>query len=150
MTSVLAPCARCESPLEQGDLRCAICGQAAPAAAESGRAELKVQVLRCDGCGAAVSYDPAVQAPRCAFCDSVMHVESVEDPMEQTELYLPFTVATEAARKALRAWLGSLGFFRPPDLRDEARVESLRPLFWVGWVFDAEALISWFGSFSPF
>jgi hypothetical protein len=135
-------CARCESPLEIGDLRCAICAEATPATPETATNVL-VQILRCAGCGAAVSYDAETQAPRCGFCDSVMELEEIVDPDEQTGRHLPFTVDTDTARAAVRNWLGSLGWFRPADLRTEARLESIRPLFWVAWVFDAEALISW-------
>lgn len=144
MTTFLADCERCESPLERGDLRCAICGEAAPAGEAAPETEVvNIEVLRCKGCGAAVEYDPDAQAPQCAFCDSVMKVEKIEDPMEQTGLTLRFTVDEPEARAALRKWFGSLGWFRPSDLRTEARVESLKPLFWVAWVFDATALISW-------
>jgi len=142
MAGELSPCTRCESPLERGDLRCAICGQAVPQHGGT-RDTLAVEVLRCAGCGAAVAYDAATQAPRCAFCDAVMHVESIEDPMEQTEAFLPFKVSSEEASRSLRAWLGGLGWFRPPDLVRSSRLENARPLFWVGWVFDANALVSW-------
>jgi hypothetical protein len=104
---------------------------------------VQVQVLRCQGCGAAVSYDAKVQAPRCAFCDSVMALEAPQDPLEEPEAFLPFQVTPGEARVALKRWLGSLGWFRPDDLRSESRVETLRPLVWVGWVFDVETLASW-------
>jgi hypothetical protein len=142
MSAIVATCERCESALEKGDLRCAICGEAALAKIE-GRAAVEVKVLRCEGCGAALSYDPGVQAPQCGYCGSVMHVESIEDPMEQTESFLPFTVDVPSARQALRRWLGNLGRFRPSDLKSTARLESLRPLWWVAWAFDATASISW-------
>lgn len=139
----MSDCSRCETPLERGDLRCAICGLSAPA---RGRAETEhtvVQILRCTGCGAAVSYSTEAQAPACGFCDSVLEVESVEDPMEQTELFLPFSIPPETARAALTAWFGTLGFFRVQDLKSKTTLESLKPMWWVGWVFVAEALISW-------
>lgn len=142
MTDAAPICGRCESPVEAGDLRCAICGQALPAGT-AGREVVVVDVHRCKGCGAAVEYDPDARAPRCVFCDRVMELERMEDPVEQTEAWLPFTATSAQARDALRRWLGSLGFFRPSDLRSEARVETLQPVWWVGWVFDAEALVSW-------
>jgi hypothetical protein len=142
MSAVVATCERCECALELGDLRCVICGQAAPRKGER-RAAIEVQVLRCEGCGAAVSYDPKVQAPKCGYCGSVMRIESIEDPMEQTESFLPFTAGAASARLALRRWLGELGRFRPSDLKSSARLESLRPLWWVAWGFDATAEISW-------
>ena len=144
MESVQTLCSRCETPIEVGDLRCAICGQSTPqdtAAQES----TVVTILRCTGCGAAVAYDPKRQAPSCSFCGSVVKVETIEDPMEQTGGYLPFTVTRDEARAALKDWLGSLGWFRPSDLRSSATLQELRPLWWVAWIFDADSKISWTG-----
>jgi rubredoxin len=129
--------------LEAGDLRCAICGQATPAERTPRTQALEVKILRCTGCGAALAYDPEHQAPSCSFCGEVVRVESVDDPMEQTEHYLPFTVTAEEARRALRTWLGSRGWFRPSDLSARAQLTELKPLWWVAWVFDAEAFLSW-------
>ena len=138
----LPACSRCDSPVEADDLRCPICSQAVP----DGRRDLEkptVEVLRCSGCGAAVTYSVRARAPECAFCGSVMHLETVSDPMEQTERFLPFHVDRDGAVGAYRRWLGGLGYFRPSDLTRAARLESLQALWWVGWVFEADALVSW-------
>jgi hypothetical protein len=135
-------CRRCQTPLEHGDLRCSICSQAAPRDLAAPQ-HTEVQILRCTGCGAAIGYDPKHQAPSCSFCDSVVKLEIVEDPLEQTQGYLPFTVSPQAAGEALQNWLGSLGWFRPSDLRSSAQLLHLRPLWWVAWVFDADSCISW-------
>jgi DNA-directed RNA polymerase subunit RPC12/RpoP len=79
---VQATCGRCDSPVEQDDLRCPICSQATPDTARADRSEAKVEVLRCNGCGAAVSYSVKARAPKCAFCGSVMHLDTMSDPME--------------------------------------------------------------------
>ena len=140
----LSPCSRCGSPLEAGDLRCAICAEVAPEpSALDSSVGLVAQVMRCEGCGAATRYSTEVQGLLCAFCGSVLHLEEVTDPIEQADGYLPFLVDGEEARGAFSRWLASLGWFRPADLRSSARLESLRPLWWVGWVFDAHALVSW-------
>ena len=139
-------CTRCHSPVEREDLRCAVCALPVPAAdrpAQVDPEEAVARILRCNGCGAAVRYRAEVQAPRCDFCASVMEVQTPDDPVEQAEAFLPFTVDPEQARAALRAWLGRLGFFRPPDLQTRAAVDALRPLWWVGWTFDAEGTMSW-------
>ncbi|WP_182866434.1 hypothetical protein [Stieleria mannarensis] len=136
-------CSRCESPLETGDLRCAICGQAALDAEADAPQKMAVQILRCTGCGAAIAYDPKHLAPSCSFCGDVVKVESIDDPMEQTEHYLPFTVTADEARAALRGWLDSRGWFRPSDLSASAQLTQLKPLWWVAWVFDADAFVSW-------
>lgn len=140
--SALVDCGRCASPLEAEDLRCAVCALPVPAVEDAPRRP-EVQIVRCDGCGAAMSYDVRVRAPRCAFCDSIAHVETPEDPVEQAEEMLPFRVTPDEARRALRSWLGGLGFFRPPDLRDAARLEALTPMLFVAWVVDVEATVSW-------
>jgi hypothetical protein len=90
-----------------------------------------------------VSYDVEVRAPACAFCGSVMHGETLSDPLEQTGFSLPFLVTRAESEKAYRQWLDGLGWFRPSDLGDTSRVEKLVPLWWVGWVVDAEATVTW-------
>jgi hypothetical protein len=136
-------CARCSTPLEVGDLRCAICGQVAPAATAMVPASASAAVLRCEQCGAAVAFTPEAQGLRCIFCTAVMRLEQPQDPIESAETILPFRVDPATANGALRAWLSTLGFFRPSDLAASARVEALRPLWWAAWIFDAQALVSW-------
>jgi hypothetical protein len=143
MSDTPAPCTRCDSPIEGDDLRCPICSLAIPAGEETDPAEPRVEILRCEGCGAAVSYNEKVRAPKCAFCGSVLHLETPPDPMEQTRHFLPFTVSRSQAAEAYRRWLEGLGAFRPSDLASSARLESLKALWWVGWVFLADALVSW-------
>ncbi len=141
----VAGCARCGSRLERGDLRCPICGLAV----EEGRggSALAVRevakVVRCDTCGASLEYSAEVKAPRCAFCASVMHVETMEDPLEQAEAFVPFTVEPSAAREALGRFLSEKRFFRPGNLAEEASVQSLRPMWWPAWAFSAGAKVSW-------
>ncbi|MFT5287094.1 MAG: hypothetical protein ACI8TQ_003270 [Planctomycetota bacterium] len=142
MSTAIGACERCNSPVEQGDLRCAICGVVVPVS-QSKREVLAIEVMRCDDCGAVTEYDVDHQAPHCAFCDATMHLERIEDPVEQAELTLPFKVTSAEASSTVKHWLGTLGWFRPGDLKTKAQVEGVRPLMWVGWCFDAEALVSW-------
>lgn len=136
-------CARCHSPLEHGDLRCAICGEVAPIETRAAQTTVSTNILRCKDCGAAIGYDIKHQAPACSFCGGVVEVESVADPMEQTELFLPFTVTEQQAQQALKQWLANQGWSRPGDLASTATFAGLKPLWWVGWVFQAEARVSW-------
>jgi len=138
-----AECRRCASPTEPSDLRCAVCGLPTPAAERAVHDAPVVEILRCDGCGAAVSYDASAREPKCGFCGAVMHVEAPDDPVEEARAYLPLLVDAETAQQGLRRWLAGLGFFRPADLHSSATVASLKPLWWVGWVFDAELVVSW-------
>jgi len=136
-------CERCDSVIEPDDLRCPVCNLVCPASRGADRPEIAADILRCSGCGAAMTYEIAERAAACAFCGSVLEVERPEDPLEEAEILLPFTVERSCARSAFRTWVGSLGWFRPGDLRTEARLETIRPLRWVGWVFDATAEVSW-------
>jgi DNA-directed RNA polymerase subunit RPC12/RpoP len=143
-TSTLeASCARCGSQLELGDLRCPICALAVPREREPRAEALTVRVVRCGTCGASLEYSAEARAPLCAYCASVMHVEMQADPVEQAGAHLPFTVAPEAARAALQAFLARKGFFRPADLSAKAALQSLQPLWWPGWAFTAEAQVAW-------
>ncbi|MEM7247004.1 MAG: hypothetical protein AAF533_16780 [Acidobacteriota bacterium] len=141
MSTALADCPRCHSPVEREDLRCVVC--ACVLAVVEDRETVRIDFLRCDGCGAAVSLREDGNALECAFCGSELHRETVEDPVDQAEAYLPFTVDREAAQDALRNWLSGLGWFRPGDLVDASRIESLQPLYWVAWVFDARVQVSY-------
>jgi hypothetical protein len=136
-------CGRCDSPLEIEDLRCPICNQAAPLTAPNDVPEAAVEVMRCDRCGAAVTYSARELAPSCVFCGSVTHIEVPKDPLEQTGFYLPMTVNRDQAVAAYTGWLRGLGWFRPTNLGSESSLESLTPLWWVGWIFSAHATVSW-------
>lgn len=140
----IGTCVRCSSPLEQGDLRCAICGLTTPEPSRDAAALApRAKVMRCSECGAAIAYDAEKAAPSCAFCGAVMRLEEPVDPVEQAEWTLPFAVEPARAQDALRAWMRSLGFFRPSDLAKESRVASLVPLWWAAWIFDARANVTW-------
>ena len=141
--AALPPCSRCQSPVEEGDLRCAICALPVPAPPQGAERKQHAQVLRCTECGAAVAFSALDQAPRCAFCGATMQVEDPVDPIEAAELRVPFAVDRAVAEAALRGWLGGRGFFAPRTLKDEAVLESLSPLCWAGWIVDADAAVAW-------
>jgi hypothetical protein len=136
-------CERCASVIAADDLRCPICNLTCPMPTAEDRTEIVVDILRCTGCGAAMTYEVAKRAAACAFCGSVLELEHPQDPVEEAERSLPFTVDRDHASASFRAWLGTLGWFRPGDLTATATIETIQPLRWVGWIFDAEATVSW-------
>ena len=135
------PCARCQTELAEGDLRCPICALATPQQARASAAA-GLQILRCDGCGVAMRYDPQKLALACAFCGASVHAEHSGDPIEATQAHLPFHVDATAAKAALRTWQQSLGFFRPSNLERRSALEGLTALYFVGWLCDGEAQVS--------
>ncbi len=138
-----AACARCETALEAGDLRCSVCALPVPVATRPREDKLRAKVLRCTDCGAVVGFSPDKQAPHCGFCNAVMAIEQPHDPIEVARVRLPFTVEREAAERALRGWLGTRGWFAPATLRDEATLESFSPLCWAAWLVSADARVAW-------
>jgi hypothetical protein len=139
---VTGPCTRCKTPLEDGDLRCAICALPVPHVPETTE-RARVQVLRCTWCNAAVAFDPGARAPKCGFCGSTMAIEEPVDPLEVARLRVPFTVDRERAEASVRAWLGKRGYFAPKALQDEAVLETLQPLCWAAWIVNAQAAVAW-------
>jgi len=138
----MTACLRCETVLEDGDLRCAICALLVPAVARPS-APVYAQVLRCGGCGAVVGFVAEAQAPRCGFCAATMAIEQPIDPIETARRRLPFAVDRDVAEAAVRGWLAARGWFAPRALASEAVLESLTPLSWAAWRVDAEARVTW-------
>jgi hypothetical protein len=141
-TATAPGCSRCETPLEEGDLRCSVCALPVPMAVVAVE-KARTAILRCTECGAAVAFDANKQAPCCGFCGATMKVEQPVDPIEVAQLTVPFKVSRELAQAHLRTWLGRRGFFAPKTLKDEAVFESLTPLCWAAWIVNATAEVSW-------
>ncbi|WP_163868520.1 zinc ribbon domain-containing protein [Myxococcus eversor] len=141
--ALVAPCARCECELEADDLRCPICGLSTPAPERAVATREQAKVVRCESCGAAVEYSVEAKAPRCDYCGAVTHVEMTVDPVDQAQGWLPFTVDPNAANQALAGFLGRKAFFRPSGLAEEAALESMKPMWWPAWVFQAGVQVSW-------
>lgn len=140
-TALALTCRRCNVALEQDDLRCPICALATTA--DLAPRPPGATILRCDGCGAAVSYNADAKALKCGFCGALMRLEQPQDPLERAESLLEFRVAPEQADRALRGWMRTLGFFRPNDLASESVIATLQPLFFCAWLVDADSTISW-------
>lgn len=136
------PCGRCSSVIEAGDLRCPVCFLALPGNASSDAAT-RVEVLRCETCGAAMKYSAAAKAPHCAFCGGVLKLEEFIDPEEQIERRLPFTVTRSVAVDVYQQWTRRQGFFRPFNFASRATLESLRAVWWPAWMVEARAVATW-------
>jgi hypothetical protein len=139
----MTACARCETAIEDGDLRCSICAFPVPVAAYSVDGKPYAQVLRCSDCGAAIAFSAEARAPRCGFCGATMAIEQPVDPIETAQLRLVFSVDRDAAEAAARGWLARRGWFAPKALSSEAVLESLTPLSWAAWLVNAQALVTW-------
>ena len=79
----------------------------------------------------------------CAFCGAATALEQVDDPVEQTESWVPFAVDQRQARAALQTWLKNLGWFRPSDLATASTIDDIKAIWWPAWIFDARARVTW-------
>jgi hypothetical protein len=139
----MTPCARCETALEPGDLRCAICALPVPDELAHTDEPPRAQLLRCGECSAAIGFSPEARAPRCGFCGATMAIEQPVDPIEEARLRVPLTVDRAAAEAALRGWLADRGWLAPPALASVAVLDSLTPVLWAAWLVNAEARVTW-------
>lgn len=100
------------------------------------------RVLECEQCGASVSMAGTETTATCAFCASAMVKE--HEPTEQMvpSAVIPFTVTKEEAQKAHKAWLRTL-WFRPSNLKKQAKVAVLDGVYTPFWTFDAKASTRW-------
>jgi DNA-directed RNA polymerase subunit RPC12/RpoP len=95
--------------------------------------------LRCSTCGAALVVDAAARTVRCPYCASPAIVERPPSPDRPVPTFtLPFTHGTNQAYAAVRAWLGSRGFFRDPRLRN-APIDEMRGVYVPAYLYAAVA-----------
>lgn len=137
----MSACARCQSVLEAGDLRCPVCSLPPP---ESERAAaITSKVLRCQECHAALRYSEQFAKTICGFCGAALELEVSTDPMEHAEAWVPFSVTKAEATSSLRGWLSKRGFFAPGDLAETAKVDSMHPMAWAAWVVTGSANVTY-------
>jgi ribosomal protein S27E len=95
--------------------------------------------VRCETCGAAVTFTPPQVAGECDFCGSPLVAQPVSaDPMLAPEGVLPFRVTQDEANGSIKRWLGSL-WFAPNALKKFAAHESVGGVYIPFWTYDAHA-----------
>ena len=126
-------CSRCESPLEEGDLRC--CGVrvagARPRAVVVEKARAPDPALHRVRRGDRVRREQAGAGVRLLRRGDEGRAARRSDRGRARCACRSPSIASSPT-PSLRAWLGKRGFFAPKTLRDEAVLESLTPLCWAG------------------
>ena len=108
------------------------------------------RVLECQGCGATVTFAPALASATCAFCGSPYSVRLAEGEMSdlrEPDGVITFAFDAQAAAHHARDWLAvqarRLGV--PDDLPDLAALDTPRPLYLPLWTFDINGEVRWSG-----
>lgn len=144
MSDELQKCPVCEALLDEEDLFCGNCGAEAPAAAgrHADASRAFTYNFRCSSCGASMSYDASAGQLRCPFCGSEELSKQADAKTIAPTRVVPFAVTRDQAVAKMRNWL-SQGFWRPGDLREQALVVAMTPVYVPYWVFAATTHTYW-------
>lgn len=96
--------------------------------------------VRCDSCGARVSFTPPEVAGECSFCGSpIVAQPRAADPLVAPEAILPFQITQKQADEAIKQWLSSR-WFAPNALKKMAYREGVSGIYLPHWTYDANTL----------
>ena len=162
------PCPGCGADLlfapEDGYLTCPYCGrkEAIPASAEEvversyeeylkPRSDQLIVIagdaleVKCDGCGATVTFTPPEVAGECAFCGrKIVAQPRSADPILAPEGVLPFRVAEKQANEVIKKWIATR-WFAPNALKKLAYQEAVGGVYLPFWTYDVNTVTHYTG-----
>ena len=93
--------------------------------------------VRCDGCGAIVTFSPPDVAGDCSFCGvPIVAQPKSADPLVSPEGILPFALSQTQSGEAVKQWISSR-WFAPNALKRLASQESVDGVYLPFWTYDA-------------
>ena len=153
------PCPSCGAYLEfnpqAGKLKCAYCSweDAIPQMAQEVKENSYEQYLqvdrttlttlsttalevKCNDCGASVTFEPPKVAGKCPFCASPIVTQPAKaSPSVQPEGIVPFKVTDKQARESIQKWLSNR-WFAPSALKSLAQQEKIQGVYLPFWTYD--------------
>jgi len=153
------PCPSCGAYLEfnpqAGKLKCAYCDweDAIPQTAQEVKENSYEQYLqvdrttlttlsttalevKCNDCGASVTFEPPKVAGKCPFCASPIVTQPAKaSPSVQPEGIVPFKVTDKQARESIQKWLSNR-WFAPSALKSLAQQEKIQGVYLPFWTYD--------------
>lgn len=127
------------NPIAELDLRDGLSADLASADMEETR------VTQCPNCAAQVEFTGGKHATECAFCATPVVVDTGVNRHSKPRAVLPFALSEEAARDAMKNWLGRL-WFAPNGLQEYARKgRRMQGIYVPYWTFDADTRSSYSG-----
>jgi len=92
--------------------------------------------VKCQSCGATVSFVPPEVARQCDFCGvQIVAQPKSADPVLAPEGILPFCITRQQADAGLRQWLQSL-WFAPNALQQFAQPDAINGIYLPFWTYD--------------
>src|SRR5688572_16935725 len=93
--------------------------------------------VKCDSCGAVVTFTPPEVAGECSFCGvKIVAQPKSADPLVAPESLLPFRISSRQSTDSVKKWLASL-WFAPNVLKKLAYHESIDGVYLPFWTYDA-------------
>lgn len=93
--------------------------------------------VKCDSCGAIVSFAPPDVAGECAFCGTkIVAQPKSADPLVAPEALLPFGISAKQSTDSVKNWLATR-WFAPNVLKRLAYQESIEGVYLPFWTYDA-------------
>lgn len=102
-----------------------------------------VKSTMCKECGATVSFGENVTSTACDFCGSSQVLEQEANRnVIRPESLVPFQVDRSAANDKFSGWIRGL-WFRPNNLKHQAKVKEMTGVYVPYWTFDAQVDSDW-------
>jgi DNA-directed RNA polymerase subunit RPC12/RpoP len=96
--------------------------------------------VKCNSCGATVTFTPPEVAGECSFCGNpIIAQPRAADPLVAPEGILPFHITQKQADEAIKQWLSSR-WFAPNALKKMAYREGVSGIYLPHWTYDANTL----------
>jgi ribosomal protein S27E/DNA-directed RNA polymerase subunit RPC12/RpoP len=93
--------------------------------------------VRCEGCGATISFKPPDVAGQCPFCGRTIVTQAKSaDPVVAPEGVLPFSVPQKQATEVIKKWISSR-WFAPNALKKFAYQDSINGVYLPFWTYDS-------------
>jgi len=93
--------------------------------------------VKCDSCGAIVTFAPPEVAGECSFCGSkIVAQPKSADPLVSPEGLLPFGISPAQSTASVKKWL-STRWFAPNALKKLASQESIDGVYLPFWTYDS-------------
>lgn len=100
---------------------------------------------QCPNCGARIEFEEAIHAKECPYCATPVVTDTGETRQIKPRAVIPFVLDEDAAREAMKSWLGGL-WFAPSGLTEYARKgRRMDGVYTPCWTFDADTKSSYSG-----
>jgi DNA-directed RNA polymerase subunit RPC12/RpoP len=116
-----------------------------PRAGQLGALATNALEVRCNGCGATVTFTPPDVAGECSFCGGkIVAQPRSADPLVAPEGVLPFQIGQRQSAETVKKWI-STRWFAPNALKKLAYQESISGVYLPFWTYDAHTTTHYAG-----